>query len=106
MVILIPPQVNIYQMYSRYIEDVPSIFVSLYLGPLSGKSESVKMEQDGIGLSLYEFSSDSGRKPIMLVPFLGHIISGTLMILVCLFPAWDARCPTLKNKTVICPMMR
>merc|ERR1719220_487360 len=56
-------------MYSRYIDDVPSIIVSLYLGPLS----------------------DSGRKPIMLVPFLGHIISGTLMILICLFPNWDAR---------------
>ena len=27
----------------------------------------------------------------MLVPFLGHIISGTLMILICIFPAWDAR---------------
>ena len=37
---LIPFQVNIYQMYSRYIDDVPSIIVSLYLGPLSGEIDS------------------------------------------------------------------
>ena len=37
---LIPLQVNIYQMYSRYIDDVPSIIVSLYLGPLSGEIDS------------------------------------------------------------------
>ena len=36
----IPSQVNIYQMYSQYIEDIPSIVVSLYLGPLSGESNS------------------------------------------------------------------
>ena len=42
-------------------------------------------------VSIFNVFSDSGRKPIMLVPFLGHIISGTLMILICIFPAWDAR---------------
>ena len=46
--ILVPSQVNIYQMYQSYFEDVPSIFVSLYLGPLSGKS-FFKSEKDGIG---------------------------------------------------------
>ena len=28
-------------MYSGYMDDVPSILVSLYLGPLSGKKDSV-----------------------------------------------------------------
>ena len=69
---LIPLQVNIYQMYSRYIDDVPSIIVSLYLGPLSGEIESKAWYGKN-------FWADSGRKPIMLVPFLGHIISGRFL---------------------------
>ena len=46
-------QVNIYKMYSGYMDDVPSILVSLYLGPLSGKKDSV---QDKLKYKLFQFS--------------------------------------------------
>ena len=31
--------VNSYQLYGRYIDDVPQMLISLYLGPLSGTAE-------------------------------------------------------------------
>ena len=46
-------QVNIYKMYSGYMDDVPSILVSLYLGPLSGKKDSVP---DKLKYKLFQFS--------------------------------------------------
>ena len=61
-------KVNTYLLYSRYME-IPQSIVSMYLGPLS----------------------DRARKPLMLVPFLGHIVSGTLMILNVYFENWDSR---------------
>ena len=35
--------------------------------------------------------ADKARKPLMVVPFLGHIISGVLMILNVYFENWDPR---------------
>ena len=32
--------VNNYQLYGRYIDDIPQMLISLYLGPLSGKSRN------------------------------------------------------------------
>ena len=66
--------VNNYKLYANYM-DVPQVLVSLYLGPLS----------------------DKGRKPLMLLPFLGHIISGVLQILNIYFDRWDARLIWLKE---------
>ena len=66
--------VNNYKLYANYM-DVPQVLVSLYLGPLS----------------------DRGRKPLMLLPFLGHIISGVLQILNIYFDRWDARLIWLKE---------
>ena len=71
-------QVNDWLLYSRYME-IPQSIVSLYLGPIS----------------------DKGRKPLMLVPFLGHVISGTLMILNVYFEQWDARLLWLSNTYIL-----
>ena len=35
--------------------------------------------------------SDEGRKPTLLLPFIGHVISGTIPILVVYFEHWPAR---------------
>ena len=69
---------NDWLLYSRYME-IPQSIVSLYLGPIS----------------------DKGRKPLMLVPFLGHVISGTLMILNVYFEQWDARLLWLSNTYIL-----
>ena len=66
--------VNNYKLYANYM-DVPQVLVCLYLGPLS----------------------DRGRKPLMLLPFLGHVISGVLQLLNIYFERWDARLIWLKE---------
>ena len=35
--------------------------------------------------------SDKGRKPLMFVPFCGHVISGVLLLLNVYYEAWDPR---------------
>ncbi len=35
--------------------------------------------------------SDQGRKPTLLLPFLGHVISGVIPILLVYFKTWPAR---------------
>ena len=66
--------VNNSKLFANYM-DVPQVLVCLYLGPLS----------------------DRGRKPLMLLPFLGHVISGVLQLLNIYFERWDARLIWLKE---------
>ena len=40
---------------------------------------------------------DKGRKPLMVFPFFGHILSGTLMLLNVYYEDWDARLLWLSN---------
>ena len=98
---LIPLQVNIYQMYSRYIDDVPSIIVSLYLGPLSGEIDSKAWDgnlpqiPEGSQSCWFLFWGTSYQVGFSnKSSAIKNITSGTLMILICLFPNWDARCAT------------
>ena len=98
---LIPLQVNIYQMYSRYIDDVPSIIVSLYLGPLSGEIDSKAWDgnlpqiPEGSQSCWFLFWGTSYQVGFSNeLSAIKNITSGTLMILICLFPNWDARCAT------------
>ena len=77
-------EVNKFKLYGNYIDDVPQMLISLYLGPLSGNTQANKSLQK-------LFRTDFGRKPLMLVPFLGHILSGSLMILNVIYTSWDAR---------------
>ena len=44
---------------------------------------------------------DQGRKPLMLTPFLGHILSGVLILLNIHFTQWDARMLWLSETYVI-----
>ena len=98
---LIPLQVNIYQMYSRYIDDVPSIIVSLYLGPLSGEIDSKAWDgnlpqiPEGSQSCWFLFWGTSYQVGFSnKLSAIKNITWGTLMILICLFPNWDARCFT------------
>ena len=84
-------QVNDYQLYSRYME-VPQSFVSLFLGPLSGNTYTRFPH-----FQLNFWTIDKGRKPLMVFPFIGHIISGTLMLLNVYYEHWDARLLWLSN---------
>ena len=74
--------------------EIPQSIISLYLGPLSGE---ISLE---LALFLHVYL-DTGRKPLMVVPFIGHIISGTLMILNIYFEQWDARLLWLSNVYIL-----
>ena len=45
---------------------------------------------------------DFGRKPLMMVPLFGNIISGSLMILNIVFYSWDARLLWLSEVYILC----
>lgn len=52
------------------IENLPSIFVVLFLGPWSDKH---------------------GRKPLMILPMVGHLLSTLITIMVYYSPTWPAQ---------------
>ena len=58
-----------YKVVGSYIETVPQIVLTLYLGPLS----------------------DRGRKLLMYIPFCGHLISGAFYLIFIYFTQWPAQ---------------
>ena len=81
-------EVNNYKLYQQYM-DIPQSFISLYLGPISGQwGPEFWLPVFYLHLSYF---LDQGRKPLMVLPFLGHIVSGVLTILNIQFTQWDAR---------------
>ena len=62
-------QVTEFNVIGGYIEHLPQILVTLYLGPIS----------------------DRGRKILMYLPFLGHFLSGIFTILFVYFESWPAQ---------------
>ena len=62
-------QVTQYKVVGSYIETVPQIVLTLYLGPLS----------------------DRGRKLLMYIPFCGHLISGAFYLIFIYFTQWPAQ---------------
>ena len=61
-------KVTEFNIIGGYIENLPQILITLYLGPLS----------------------DRGRKFLMYLPFLGHFLSGLFTILFVYFDSWPA----------------
>lgn len=65
----IQEQVSQYSVIGGYIENGPSLLITLYLGPMS----------------------DHGRKLLMYLPFIGHLISGTFYLLFIYFSQLPAQ---------------
>ena len=61
-------KVTEFNVIGGYIENLPQILITLYLGPLS----------------------DHGRKFLTYLPFLGHFLSGLFTILFVYFESWPA----------------
>ena len=61
-------QVTEFNVIGGYIENLPLILITLYLGPIS----------------------DRGRKFMMYLPFLGHFLSGIFTISFVYFKSWPA----------------
>ena len=72
-------QVTQYKVIGSYIENVPQIVLTLYLGPLS----------------------DRGRKLLMYIPFLGHLISGGFYLTFIYFNQWPAQYLWIANIYVL-----
>ena len=62
-------QVTEFNIIGGYIQNLPTMLVTLYLGPLS----------------------DHGRKFLMYLPFVGHFLSGIFTILFVYFESWPAQ---------------
>ena len=56
-------------MIGSYIENIPQILVTLYMGPFA----------------------DKGRKPLMYLPFFGHLLSGGFTLIFLYFKTWPAQ---------------
>ena len=72
-------QVTEFNVIGGYIENLPQILITLYLGPIS----------------------DRGRKFLMYLPFLGHFLSGIFLILFVYFESWPAQFLWLSNVYVL-----
>ena len=72
-------QVTQYNVIGGYIENIPQILITLYLGPMS----------------------DHGRKLLMYLPFFGHLLSGGFSLLFIYFESWPAEYLWITNIYVL-----
>ena len=66
---MVQKQVTQYNVIGGYIENAPSILITILLGPMS----------------------DHGRKLLMYLPFFGHVLSGTFYLVFVYFDTWPAQ---------------
>ncbi len=74
-------------MYQSILTAIPAVIASLFLGPWSGINSKQSQSWDCFILL---FSDTHGRKPLMLAPMIGTMLSQLMYILNTYFSHWKA----------------
>jgi hypothetical protein len=83
-------KVSQYNVVGSFIENGPTIIIALYLG----KTQIIIIFDIWQKIILQKISgplSDQGRKLLMYLPFVGHLISGGFYLLFIYFDQWPAQ---------------